>query len=112
MPVTILEEIPLHETREAIAALRRLRLPVRRIAVNKFRAGGVSKDIEQAVAECELDSLPPWLLPAAAEWSAYKTQTECLEQLKTAFKLPLVCFPNLPLAHPKDTFLADLVSHW
>ena len=108
VPVTLLEEIPLQETREAVAGITRLHLPIKRIAVNKVLAGTLSTELEQAILELNNHAPPSWLLPAAAEFSRLQTQSSCLDQMKQSLRLPLICFPALPADHPRDRFLADL----
>ncbi|HEX9999915.1 MAG TPA: ArsA-related P-loop ATPase [Actinoplanes sp.] len=87
--VTLLEEMPVQETLDAIAELTALHIPVGRIIVNGARpallAGGkVTKaELRRGLSEAGLATDPATVTGLAAEAKAYLTRYELEESLRT-----------------------------
>jgi anion-transporting ArsA/GET3 family ATPase len=87
--VTLLEEMPVQESLDAIAELRSLQIPVGRIIVNAARppllaAGKVTKaELKRGLAEAGLPADPATVSGLAAEARAHLTRRELEETLRT-----------------------------
>jgi anion-transporting ArsA/GET3 family ATPase len=87
--VTLLEEMPVQESLDAIAELRSLQIPVGRIIVNAARppllaAGKVTKaELKRGLAEAGLPADPATVNGLAAEAKAHLTRRELEETLRT-----------------------------
>jgi anion-transporting ArsA/GET3 family ATPase len=86
--VTLLEEMPVQETLDAIAELRALNISIGRIIVNNARpalltAGRVTKaELKRGLAEAGLPTDPATVSGLAAEAKAYLTRRELEESLR------------------------------
>jgi anion-transporting ArsA/GET3 family ATPase len=118
--VTLLEEMPVQETLDAIAELSALHIPVGRIVVNGARlpllAGGrVTKaEIKRGLTAAGLASSPATVGQLATEAQAHLTRRELEESLRmelTELGRPLVELPLLPDGVDRDalTELARLL---
>jgi anion-transporting ArsA/GET3 family ATPase len=103
--VTLLEEMPVQETLDAIGELTALHIPVGRIIVNGARpalltAGKVTKaEIKRGLAEAGLPGDTATVNGLAAEAKAYLTRRELEESLRTELGdagHPVVELPLLP----------------
>lgn len=87
--VTLLEEMPVQETRDAITELTTLGIPVGRVIVNAARppllaAGKVTKtELKRGLAVAGLPSDPATVSGLAAEARAHLTRRELEESLRT-----------------------------
>ena len=102
--VTLLEEMPVQETLDAIAELSALHIPVGRIIVNGARppllpAGKVTKtELKRGLAAAGLPADPATVAGLAAEAKAHLTRRELEETLRTELTelgRPLVELPLL-----------------
>jgi anion-transporting ArsA/GET3 family ATPase len=103
--VTLLEEMPVQETLDAIAELDALHISVGRIIVNGTRpalltAGRVTKaELKRGLAEAGLPADPATVAGLAAEAKAYLTRFELEESLRAELAevgRPVVELPLLP----------------
>jgi anion-transporting ArsA/GET3 family ATPase len=103
--VTLLEEMPVQETLDAIGELSALHIPVGRIIVNAARpallaAGKVTKaELKRGLAEAGLPADPATVTGLAAEAKAYLTRHDLEETLRTELSevgRPVVELPLLP----------------
>jgi anion-transporting ArsA/GET3 family ATPase len=103
--VTLLEEMPVQETLDAIAELTSLHIPVGRIIVNAARpalltAGKVTKaELKRGLGEAGLPGDPATVNGLAAEAKAYLTRHDLEESLRTELAdagHPMVELPLLP----------------
>ena len=103
--VTLLEEMPVQESLDAIAELRSLQIPVGRIIVNAARppllaAGKVTKaELKRGLAEAGLPTDPATVNGLAAEAKAHLTRRELEETLRaelTEAGHPMIELPLLP----------------
>ena len=103
--VTLLEEMPVQETLDAIAELGTLHIPVGRIIVNGARpallaAGKVTKaELKRGLAEAGLPTDPAAVNGLAAEAKAYLTRHELEESLRAELAEvgpPTIELPLLP----------------
>ena len=103
--VTLLEEMPVQETLDAIAELTALRIPVGRIVLNATRpalvaAGKVTKaELKRGLTEAGLPSDPATVNGLATEVRSHLTRQELEETLRaelTEAGHPLVELPLLP----------------
>jgi anion-transporting ArsA/GET3 family ATPase len=103
--VTLLEEMPVQETLDAIAELTALHIPVGRVIVNGARpalltGGKVTKaELRRGLAEAGLPTDPDTVNGLASEAKAYLTRYELEESLRTELADAghrLVELPQLP----------------
>jgi anion-transporting ArsA/GET3 family ATPase len=103
--VTLLEEMPVQETLDAIAELEALHIPVGRIILNATRpalatAGKVTKaELKRGLAEAGLPADAATVSGLATEVKAHLTRQELEESLRTELAeagRPLVELPLLP----------------
>jgi anion-transporting ArsA/GET3 family ATPase len=103
--VTLLEEMPVQETLDAIAELTALRIPVGRIIVNGARpalltAGKVTKaEFKRGLTEAGLPADPATVAGLASEARDYLTRQALEESLRTELDdagYPVVELPQLP----------------
>jgi anion-transporting ArsA/GET3 family ATPase len=103
--VTLLEEMPVQETLDAIGELTALHIPVGRIIVNGARpalltAGKVTKaELKRGLTEADLPTDPATVAGLATEAKAYLTRRELEESLRTELSEaghPVVELPLLP----------------
>ncbi|MGK5679649.1 ArsA family ATPase [Actinoplanes sp. URMC 104] len=103
--VTLLEEMPVQETLDAIAELTALHIPVGRIVLNATRpalvtGGKVTKaELKRGLAEAGLPTDPVTVNGLATEVKAHLTRQELEESLRTELAeagRPLVELPLLP----------------
>jgi anion-transporting ArsA/GET3 family ATPase len=103
--VTLLEEMPVQETLDAIAELEALHIPVGRIVLNATRpalatAGKVTKaELKRGLAEAGLPADAATVSGLATEVKAHLTRQELEESLRTELAeagRPLVELPLLP----------------
>ena len=103
--VTLLEEMPVQESLDAIAELTALQIPVGRIIVNATRApllttGKITKaDLRRGLAEAALPVDPATVAGLAGEAKAYLTRHELEESLRTELAdvgRPTIELPQLP----------------
>ncbi len=95
IPVTLPEEMPVTETREYIAGLRELHLPVERVIVNRFLSDPPSAGLKAAVEDEGKKALPEWMLPAAVALGAYASQKHAIERLERNLRIPIIVLPHL-----------------
>ena len=116
--VTLLEEMPVQETLDAIAELTALHIPVGRIIVNAARpalltAGKVTKaELKRGLAEAGLPADAATVNGLAAEARAYLTRRELEESLRAELSEAghsVVELPLLPQGVDKDS-LDELAS--
>jgi anion-transporting ArsA/GET3 family ATPase len=103
--VTLLEEMPVQETLDAIAELTALRIPVGRIIVNAARpalltAGKVTKaELKRGLTEAGLPADPATVAGLATEAKDYLTRQNLEESLRTELgdsAYPVIELPFLP----------------
>jgi anion-transporting ArsA/GET3 family ATPase len=103
--VTLLEEMPVQETLDAIAELTALRIPVGRIIVNAARpalltAGKVTKaELKRGLTEAGLPADPATVAGLATEAKDYLTRQDLEESLRTELgdsAYPVIELPFLP----------------
>src|SRR3954463_13948206 len=103
--VTVLEEMPVQESLDAIAELTALHIPVGRIIVNATRApllsaGKITKaDLRRGLAEAALPTDPATVAGLAGEAKAYLTRHELEESLRAELAdvgRPTIELPQLP----------------
>src|SRR4051812_18863966 len=103
--VTLLEEMPVQESLDAIADLTALHIPVGRIIVNATRtplltAGKITKaDLRRGLAEAALPTDPATVTGLASEAKAYLTRQELEESLRAELVevgRPTIELPQLP----------------
>jgi anion-transporting ArsA/GET3 family ATPase len=103
--VTLLEEMPVQETLDAIAELTALRIPVGRIIVNAarpalFTAGKVTKaELKRGLTEAGLPADAAMVAGLATEAKDYLTRQDLEETLRTELgdsAYPVIELPFLP----------------
>ena len=97
IPVTLAEEIPVNETVEFVAGIRKLGLAVERVIINMFVPDPVG---ERFAARTEAFEGPggsdSWRLPLAAALGRQKMQAESLERLTSLVPGKQICLPFIP----------------
>ncbi|MDJ0765993.1 MAG: ArsA-related P-loop ATPase [Myxococcota bacterium] len=110
VPVTLPEEMPVNETIESVAVIRKIGLAVERVVVNRVPVPSRSAAFEKLAGEMAVRSeIPTWALPAAAAMSWEKVQQESIRLLSEQVPVPQICLPNI-LGGLDETSLLSLVD--
>jgi anion-transporting ArsA/GET3 family ATPase len=96
IPVTLPEEVGVHETIGFVSDLDHLGLSVQRIAVNMVMPKMVGAELAGHVeAAREKSELPSWLVPPATALAGQRMQQQSIESLSTVDQVDTILLPQI-----------------
>ena len=97
LPVTVPEQIPVNETIEFVRRLSGIGLHYERIVLNMMAPKAMSKELEKFVEQTvSIADVPPWLVPAAAEFEIQREKEENVIRLQKEIGAPQIALPLIP----------------